>query len=248
MKNRGLWIGAGIIVAMCWPISSVVLGRRASAQVVVTPMLNYPGINPQGTLQRLGGPFIYSPGNRPMTIFSGGQFGYGFYDPMAFNPQPQAPVGYYLLPVDPNLLYTGTFANMPPGNDGDQSAGVARATGVYPIARTNDLIDAEYENGGKLRIQWQGETTAARAVHFALLDRNRTVLKQISIDELPAETRFDPNAKAAYVRTIVVYVNGTTNTTVFPLQPPAPRPGTAAPTDKTAEPAKESGDVPSNKP
>lgn len=243
MKNRWVWIGAGIILAMCWPVTSVVLGRRASAQVVTSPLFSYPFVNPQFAYQRLGGPLIYNPGNRPMTIFAGGQFSTGFYDPTMFNLQPQAPTGYYLIPVDPNAVYAGTFANMPAGAENGQATASGRATGIYPIARTNDMIEADYEKSGKLWVQWQGETAAARAVHFALLDRNRTVLKQVSVDQLPAEARFEADPKAAYLQAIVVYVNGTTNSTVFPLQPPATK-TPVAPEDKPAAPPKADGDTP----
>lgn len=248
MKKLSVWIWAGIVALACWPVASMVPGRRASAQVITNPQFSYPIMNPTYSFQRLGGPFIYNPGNRPMTIFSGGQFGPGFYDPFTFNPQPQVPQGYYLIPVDPNAAYGGTFANIPPGSTGDQST--TRTTGAYPIARTNDLIEAAYEKSGQLWMQWQGETMAARVVQFALLDSNRSIVKQVNVDELPAEARFDPNPKAAYGQIIVVYVNGTSNATVFPLQKPAPKPEPATapkPAEKTAEPVKGDGDAPSEK-
>lgn len=237
MKNRirrsWIWAALALAAVVCWIIVSAATAPKAGAQLGAPPY----------SYQRFGGPLFFSLGNRPLTIFGGGQFGFGYFNPMqpgSFGTPAQGPQDYYLVAVDPNTYYnySGPTANVPPGAEAgaQQIASYPQAVGVYPIARTNDTFDVDYDKEGKLRIQWIGETMAARLVTFSLLNSQRMVLKEVTIDRLPAEARFDRNEKAAYAQAIVLYVNGTTNAVVFPLQPPASKEQPKAATPEPAAP------------
>jgi len=86
--------------------------------------------------------------------------------------------------------------------------------GPQDIPRTSDEIDARIEKDGKLLIRWQGEPRAVHRISFALLDKNRKVLKETTITRLPAETRFTLTNKTTYYRVTIEYINGTVTSVV----------------------------------
>jgi len=145
---------------------------------------------------RVGGPLITELGLRPFAYVQNGQFaGFGL-----------------LVPDGPILLPDGTV----------DAAGAVYAD-VYALARKDDVIDARYDQSGRLLVRWQGEPSTVNRVGFALLDANRRVLQQKIIGRLPVQARFEPRRRANYLWVAVENLDGTTNTTLFALHPPTVR-------------------------
>lgn len=113
--------------------------------------------------------------------------------------------------------------------------------GPRDIPRTSDVIEARLEKDGKVWIGWQGEPRAVNRITFALLDKNRKIVKEQTIYRPPAETRLARTKQAAFYAVCVEYINGTSTTVVCPLPLEEKKPSTAP--SASEEPAKQAGEA-----
>jgi hypothetical protein len=89
--------------------------------------------------------------------------------------------------------------------------------GSRPIPRTSDTFEARIEKDDRLYIRWAGEPSAVAGITFALLDKNRRVIRETRVSKPPAEARFTLTSRTAYYQVFVEYVNGTTTSVISPL-------------------------------
>jgi hypothetical protein len=96
------------------------------------------------------------------------------------------------------------------------NAQVQAAVAANLPRRASESIDASFDKG-TVTVKWSGEPRLVQRIRFQILDKDRKVIKEELVTRLPAETKFSVTNKTAYYRTVVEYIDGTTNTVTSPL-------------------------------
>jgi hypothetical protein len=89
--------------------------------------------------------------------------------------------------------------------------------GKTPIARASETVEAKIEKDNRLAVTWSGDAASVARVRFILLDKDRKVIKEEVVAQVPATARFTLTNRTAFYQVQVEYVNGTTTSVISPI-------------------------------
>ena len=211
---------------------------RSSACLAMLPLAATPafgqffGPSTGPFMRPLGGPLVVNRTNRatPFFIVNPGGPTLGYLAPngafvVPSQPAPAASANAMIAPGGAAAFFA-PFSGLA-GSENPQAAMEATQVqgqtyngnlyGSTAIPRTSETIDARIDKDNRLDIRWSGEPRAVTRIRFALLDKNKSPIKEQVITRLPAAARLAITSKTSYYEVQVTYLNGTTTSVISPL-------------------------------